>query len=110
LFRPDIVIMDEATSALDPSGQDHLMNRLIEQLPEATVISVSHRAELEKFHDRKITLVYHADGARLVHEADLEWPRAASARVLSRLLPQGAIGSGTRGAASSVFQPPPRAR
>jgi putative ATP-binding cassette transporter len=110
LFRPDIVIMDEATSALDPSGQDHLMNRLIEQLPEATVISVSHRPELEKFHDRKITLVYHADGARLVHEADLEWPRGASARVLSRLLPQGAIGSGTRGAASSVFQPPPRAR
>jgi putative ATP-binding cassette transporter len=66
IHKPDIVIMDEATSALDPSSQEHLMNRVIEQLPNATVISVSHRPELAKFHDRKILLVYHADGARLV--------------------------------------------
>src|SRR5262249_54770546 len=58
ILRPDIVIMDEATSALDPSGQELLMSRVIEELPEATVISVGHRPELEKFHDRKILLAY----------------------------------------------------
>jgi len=86
IHRPDIVIMDEATSALDPSGQEHLMRRVIEQLPEATVISVGHRVELEKFHDRKILLAYHADGARLVRDENLAWPRSPSARLLSRLL------------------------
>jgi putative ATP-binding cassette transporter len=89
IHRPDIVIMDEATSALDPSSQEHLMNRVIEQLPEATVISVGHRPELEKFHDRKILLEYHADGARLVSDENLAWPRRPSARVLSRLLARG---------------------
>jgi putative ATP-binding cassette transporter len=86
IHRPDIVIMDEATSALDPSSQEHLMNQLIEQLPEATVISVSHRLELERFHDRKIVLAYHTDGARLVPDENLEWPRRPSARMLSRIL------------------------
>ncbi len=86
ILRPDIVIMDEATSALDPSSQEHLMNQVIEQLPEATVISVGHRPELEKFHDRKILLAYHADGARLVRDENLAWPRGISARMLSRLL------------------------
>ena len=86
ILRPDIVIMDEATSALDPSSQEHLMNRVIDQLPEATVISVGHRPELEKFHDRKISLVYHPDGARLVRDENLAWPRRPSARMLSRLL------------------------
>jgi putative ATP-binding cassette transporter len=86
IHRPDIVIMDEATSALDPSSQEHLMTRVIEQLPGATVISVGHRPELQKFHDRKILLEYHADGARLVSDENLAWPRRPSARVLSRLL------------------------
>jgi putative ATP-binding cassette transporter len=78
--------MDEATSALDPSSQEHLMNQLIEQLAEATVISVSHRLELERFHDRRILLAYHPDGARLVPDGNLEWPRRPSARMLSRVL------------------------
>ncbi len=86
IHRPDIVIMDEATSALDPSSQEHVMKRMLEQLPKATVISVGHRPELEKFHDRKILLVYHADGARLVRDENLAWPRSRSARLLARLL------------------------
>ena len=85
ILRPDIVIMDEATSALDPSSQEHLMNRVIEDLPDATVVSVGHRPELEKFHDRRILLEYHADGARLVRDENLAWPRRPSARVLSRV-------------------------
>jgi putative ATP-binding cassette transporter len=86
IHRPDIVIMDEATSALDPLSQEHLMTKMLERLPEATVISVGHRPELEKFHDRKILLAYHADGARLVRDEKLAWPRSPSARLLARLL------------------------
>jgi putative ATP-binding cassette transporter len=85
ILKPDIVIMDEATSALDPSGQEHLLRRLIEELPEATVISVSHRPELLKFHDRKVLLVHHADGARLMRDDDLARRRRRSARALWRL-------------------------
>jgi putative ATP-binding cassette transporter len=86
ILRPDIVIMDEATSALDPSSQEQLMNRVIEQLSEATVISVGHRPELAKFHDRKILLAYHADGARPVRDENLASAHSPSARLLSRRL------------------------
>ena len=69
--RPDTIVMDEATAALDPLSQEQLMRLLLERLPEATVISVGHRAELEAFHTRKLVLEYHADGARLVSDESI---------------------------------------
>jgi vitamin B12/bleomycin/antimicrobial peptide transport system ATP-binding/permease protein len=66
LHKPDIVIMDESTSALDPEGQAKLFERLSERMPETAVISVGHRLELEAFHDRKLNLVRHEEGAQLV--------------------------------------------
>jgi vitamin B12/bleomycin/antimicrobial peptide transport system ATP-binding/permease protein len=66
LHKPDIVIMDESTSALDPEGQAKVFERLSERLPKTAVISVGHRLELEAFHDRKLNLVRHKDGAQLV--------------------------------------------
>ncbi|WP_040594348.1 ABC transporter ATP-binding protein/permease, partial [Mesorhizobium metallidurans] len=56
LHSPDIVVLDEATSALDEKSQDKMMEVLLHQLPDVTIISVAHRAELEAFHSRKITL------------------------------------------------------
>lgn len=86
IHRPDIIVMDEATSALDPASQEQLMRLLLERLPDATVVSVGHRPELEAFHSRKIVLEYHHDGARLASDEPLE-PRAfrRSARVLTRM-------------------------
>jgi putative ATP-binding cassette transporter len=84
--RPNVIVMDEATSALDPAGQEHVMNLLLERLPEATILSVGHRAELEAFHTRKLVLEWHPEGAHLVQADSLSWSFRRSARFLARLL------------------------
>jgi len=71
LNDPDIIVMDEATAALDEKSQDKMMQTVIDELSEATIISVAHRAELEAFHSRKIMLERRDGGARLVSDIDL---------------------------------------
>lgn len=84
LNDPDIVVMDEATSALDEKSQDEIMQTVIDALPQVTILSIGHRAELEVFHSRKITLEKHDGGARLVSDIDLI-SRKGQRSVLSRL-------------------------
>ncbi len=84
--RPATIVMDEATAALDPPAQEQLMQLVMERLPDATVISVGHRPELEAFHTRKLVLGHRPDGARLVHDGPLQTTFGRSARVLARLL------------------------
>jgi putative ATP-binding cassette transporter len=69
--RPSTIVMDEATAALDPLSQGELMRLVLERLPQATVVSVAHRVELEAFHTRKLVLEYQRDGARLVDDDTL---------------------------------------
>jgi vitamin B12/bleomycin/antimicrobial peptide transport system ATP-binding/permease protein len=83
--RPDTIVMDEATAALDVQSQEQLMRLLLERLPDATVISVGHRPELEAFHTRKLVLEHRADGARLVSDESLQRTFGRPARLLSRL-------------------------
>ena len=85
IHRPSTIIMDEATAALDPVSEGQLMQVVLERLPEATVISVGHRAELEAFHTRKLVLEYRPEGARLVRDESLENKFGRSARFLSRM-------------------------
>lgn len=91
LHCPDIVVLDEATSALDEKSQDQMMQTVIRELPEVTIVSVAHRAELEAFHTRKITLERRKDGAKLVSDIDLV-PRKRKRNLLQRAL----WGSGPR--------------
>ncbi len=91
LHAPDIVVLDEATSALDEKSQDQMMETVIRELPEVTIVSVAHRAELEAFHTRKITLERHKGGAKLVRDIDLV-PRKRKRGLITRAL----WGSGTR--------------
>jgi putative ATP-binding cassette transporter len=77
--------MDEATAALDLLSQEQLMRLILERLPEATIVSVGHRVELEAFHTRKLVLEYHPEGARLVGDESLQTTFGRSARFLSRL-------------------------
>ncbi|MER9694217.1 ABC transporter ATP-binding protein/permease [Mesorhizobium sp. RSR565B] len=91
LHRPDIVVLDEATSALDEKSQDTMMLTVIRELPDVTIISVAHRAELEAFHSRKITLERREGGAKLVSDVDLI-PRKRKRSLLNRAL----WGSSTR--------------
>ena len=89
LYRPvrpiARVFVVEATAALDPLSQEQLMQLILDRLPEATVVSVGHRAELEVFHTRKLVLEYHPEGARLVRDEPLQRTFRRSARILSRL-------------------------
>jgi vitamin B12/bleomycin/antimicrobial peptide transport system ATP-binding/permease protein len=69
--EPDIIVMDEGTAALDPSSQEALMKLIDERLPDATVLSVGHRPELEKFHERKLVLEARKEGAKLARDIPL---------------------------------------
>ncbi|MEE0900458.1 MAG: ATP-binding cassette domain-containing protein [Bacteroidales bacterium] len=51
LLRPDYLFMDEATSALDNKMEKELFVRLLEELPNTTIISVAHRLTIDKFHN-----------------------------------------------------------
>ncbi|MNV70518.1 hypothetical protein D3C71_1634900 [compost metagenome] len=77
--------MDEATAALDEKSQDKMMQTVIDELPDATIVSVAHRAELEAFHSRKITLERREGGAKLVSDIDLI-PRKARGSMLRRIV------------------------
>jgi putative ATP-binding cassette transporter len=76
LHRPDIVVLDEATAALDSASQDRVMDVLLRELKDATVVSIGHRAELADFHHRKIILLRRHGGARLA--SDVHPVRSAS--------------------------------
>jgi len=68
IHKPNLIVLDEATSALDPESQERLMHLINEKIPEATVISVGHRPELEAFHERKLVLKHQTGGARLIRD------------------------------------------
>ena len=85
LHRPDIIVLDEATSALDEKGQERMMELINKELKDATVVSVAHRAELEAFHSRKITLERRKGGAKLVSDIELI-PRKGRRRLMGRWL------------------------
>jgi putative ATP-binding cassette transporter len=94
IHAPDILVLDEATSALDPSSQEHLMQLIHERLDKVTVISVGHRPELEKLHERKLVLATRAEGARLVRDEQLSpvKPRRFGLKRLRRRLRRRAQG------------------
>lgn len=83
--KPDIIVMDEATSALDPETQERLLERLGERLPEAAMISVGHRPELEVFHNRRLVLARREHGSRLVADEHLSPENSSLGRTLARL-------------------------
>lgn len=86
LNAPDIIIMDEATAALDEKSQDKMMQTVIDELPDATIISVAHRAELEAFHSRKITLERREGGAKLVSDIELIPRKSRRGSMLRRIV------------------------
>ncbi len=69
LHRPDVIVLDEATSALDARSQSRMMKLLDDEMKDAAIVSVAHRAELEVFHGHKITLERHPGGAVLIGAA-----------------------------------------
>ena len=68
IHRPNVIVLDEATAALDSHGENYLMQLLCREFEEATILSISHRSELEAFHSRKIILKRVRGGAKLVSD------------------------------------------
>ena len=56
LTRPAWLFLDEATASLDPEGEAALYRVIQERLPGTTVVSIAHRPEVARWHDRTLTL------------------------------------------------------
>ncbi len=89
LHQPHIVIMDEATSSLDPASQAVLMGMVTERLADVAVLSISHRPELEAFHDRRLSFEHRPGGSRLVSDVVLVPPPRRRPRFRLRFLRGG---------------------
>ncbi|MBV1799530.1 ABC transporter ATP-binding protein/permease [Siccirubricoccus sp. G192] len=89
LHKPRWVFMDEATAALDEENQDVMMRLFPEELPESALLSIGHRPGLDAYHDRTLTLVRSAEGARLTTRRRRPPPRRPPSG------PLVAVGQGT---------------
>ncbi|MFS8036992.1 ABC transporter ATP-binding protein/permease [Xanthobacter sp. AM11] len=56
LDPPDVLLLDEATSALDEPAEAMLYGLIAQRLPQATIISIGHRATLRPLHQRVLHL------------------------------------------------------
>lgn len=56
LIRPDYLYLDENTSALDTASAHALLALLKTELPNTTVVMVSHQPELAEFYDEVLDL------------------------------------------------------
>ena len=65
LQRPSVVILDDALGAMAGESQAEIMHLLRDDLRATTVISVAQHVDLERYHDRTLTLVKGPAGAHL---------------------------------------------
>jgi putative ATP-binding cassette transporter len=57
LNRPKAVFVDEATSALDEGLEYAVYDLVRSELPDAILVSVSHRPSVEQHHQRHLELL-----------------------------------------------------
>jgi len=72
LHKPEWIFIDEATDALEPEKEASLMRLLLQELPNATVLTISYRASLEEHHSRVLHLGKARAGQPLAHYEGLE--------------------------------------
>ena len=65
LQSPDYLFLDEATASLDEPAEARLYKLLRERLPQATIVSIGHRATLAAFHDRFLSMLPEGDRHRI---------------------------------------------
>lgn len=75
LTRPSILFLDEATSALDVDTEELLYNLILQELPDAAIISIGHREGIARHHHIRW---------RFVHEETAEDAESASMRYAIR--------------------------
>ena len=62
LKKPEWLLLDEATAAMDEPMEQRVYAVLHERLPEATIVSIGHRATLLGLHDRHLEMRPNPDG------------------------------------------------
>lgn len=70
LSRPDVLFLDEATSALDAATEDALYQLVMQELPEAAVISIAHREAVAKFHQLRWQFVPEGDPGNTILDSE----------------------------------------
>ncbi|MBX9799422.1 MAG: ABC transporter ATP-binding protein/permease [Burkholderiaceae bacterium] len=50
LTRPDALFLDEASSALDTETEELVYQLILQELPDAVIVSVAHRESVAKYH------------------------------------------------------------
>ncbi len=61
LHAPDFLFLDEATASLDEPAEAALYRLIAERLPQASIISIGHRATLAAFHRRRLAFTREGD-------------------------------------------------
>ena len=56
LNRPQWIFLQESFDSLDPHEEERMVRLIREQLPEATVLTISHNPEIGSFHSRQLAL------------------------------------------------------
>jgi vitamin B12/bleomycin/antimicrobial peptide transport system ATP-binding/permease protein len=70
------LFLDEATSALDEAMEARLYQLLSSELNDTTLISITHRPQLARFHQQRLRLVVHENP-----NADRQDPAAATVQL-----------------------------
>jgi putative ATP-binding cassette transporter len=56
LYRPKWILLQEAFDSLDPEGEESMLRLICQELPEATLLTITNQPTAEAFHDRQIVL------------------------------------------------------
>jgi putative ATP-binding cassette transporter len=56
LHRPAWLFLHDPLSALDAAAEERLMEALFAALPEAAIVTITHRTAVERLHERRIAL------------------------------------------------------
>jgi putative ATP-binding cassette transporter len=80
VHRPKWVFLDEAMGHLDDAELASMMRIFREELADAAVMTIEHRAGLAEHHDRTLTLARVVEGAQARCPAPRPRHRASSAR------------------------------
>jgi vitamin B12/bleomycin/antimicrobial peptide transport system ATP-binding/permease protein len=56
LNRPQWIFLQEAFDSLDPRDEERMLRLIVEQLPDATLLTISHMPDSDSFYSRRLAL------------------------------------------------------